>query len=78
MQHRYFIRTTYNAETGEPIVHIMQRPLPYADAVSIETFRHEWRAEKRLLQLIQEAHQRGEHTVCGVGTGCGFTWEKEV
>lgn len=56
---RFYMETEYN-EDGSMICKVMERPKPYNTAVCVDTFKHEWRAVKRVEELQKEAKERGE------------------
>ena len=59
---RYFLKTTYNKD-GEIIAKVMEKKDAYKEAVELEVFTHEWRAYKRIDELIKQAYARGEQVV---------------
>lgn len=59
---RFYLETICDEE-GNTIAQVMERSRPFADATCIGRFTHEWRACKRIAQLKEEAHQRGERVV---------------
>ena len=59
---RYFLETTYSKD-GEIIAKVMERKDACGEAVGLEVFTHEWRALKRIDELIKQAYARGEQVV---------------
>lgn len=64
---RYFLQTEYDRETGAVQAKVMECPAPYAHPVCREVFSHEWRAERRINELVKAAYARGERVVHGNG-----------
>ena len=63
---RFYMDTRYDDE-GRTVAQVMERPKPYAEAVCVDTFSYEWRAERRIYELQKEARKRGERVVCNPG-----------
>jgi len=59
---RYHLKTSYN-EDGSAHAAVMQYTDAYKPAIEIESFSHEWRACKRIDELIKEAYNRGEQVI---------------
>lgn len=56
---RYFLETTYN-EDGSIHAAVMECKQAYSKAIEIESFTHEWRACRRIDELIKQAYEKGE------------------
>lgn len=59
---RYFLKISYEAD-GTMHASVMERKQAYHEAIEIESYTHEWRACKRIDELIKQAHIRGEQVI---------------
>ena len=59
---RYYLNTNYDQD-GNTQANVMERKDAFTSASVKETFAHEWRACKRIDELIHEAHVRGEEVI---------------
>ena len=59
---RYFLETSYN-EDGSTHAAVMERKKAFCEAEEIEYYNYEWRACKRIDELIKQAYERGEEVI---------------
>ena len=62
MEKRYFLQTSYN-EDGSTKAAVMEHKKAFSEPIETESYTHEWRACKRIDELIKEAHARGEEVI---------------
>ena len=59
---RYFLKISYEVD-GTIHAAVMERKKAYSEAIEIESYTHEWRACKRIDELIKQAYTRGEQVI---------------
>ena len=59
---RYFLKTSYEID-GTTHAAVMERKQAYQEPTEIESYTHEWRACKRINELIKQAYTRGEQVI---------------
>jgi len=59
---RYFLKTSYETD-GTTHASVMERKQAYHETIEIESYAYEWRACKRINELIKQAHTRGEQVI---------------